>query len=425
MPRGNEVLKKPVPSRVARALIALPLCLAVATACSEKGRSLVRMSVDASPAVGTLARVKVVASQAGREVGNKTFPWTSGVNELGLYVDKGVSGQVSVAITGRDIANTKIAEASGGAQMVAVEPGSITTMTLLFHLVPVGPDPGTDGGAGASGATGGAGGGNGSGGAAGGSAGAAATGGAAGATATGGAAGAAAGGSGGSAGGASGPTWKGAKMVEADVLFDDWTTAVAVDASGNAVLVYRHGPGIRASRFTAATATWAAPVVLESRTGQAYSPAIGVDKNGQWLVIWQQAEGMSLQGIWQSTSADGVTWTAPTAITTAAAFEPELSMNRDGFAAAAWYGRATDGSFVTTASIRAAGAWGAPTVLKAANTANGYPLQKVAVSGTSEAFVVWEDPDDGPAKESSIWLRRYSAGAWTPAALVETFDDGS
>ena len=143
----------------------------------------------------------------------------------------------------------------------------------------------------------------------------------------------------------------------------------AVDAAGNAVVVYRHGTNIRASRYNAATDAWTMPVGVETRTGgQAYSPSIAVDKNGLWLVIWQQDQAMSLKGLWQSTSTDGMTWSAPTAITTAAGSipvaAPVLALNKDGTAVAAWTGRdPVAGNFPCVASIRSAGAWSAPVVM--------------------------------------------------------------
>ena len=414
-------------------LVALALTVSAGASCSEQGRSLVLLALDADPMLSALHSVDVAVSKSGNEFPAKKFDWMAGsVNHVGVYVPKGVTGDVTIRVTGTNAGGSVIAMATS-ASPVAIVPGG-TSVELSLYLLPFTPGSGGAGGVGTGGAagTGSGGAGPGTGGAATGTGGAAGgatgTGGSATATggATGGLGGARSGGAGGGAtggAGGSGPGWRGAKVVEPDVLVAHWTPAVAVDALGNAVLVYRHGTGIRASRYNAATDTWGAPVGVETRTGgQAYSPQVAVDKNGQWLVIWQQDEGMTLRGMWSSTSADGNTWAAPVAITTASASRPTLAMNKDGAAVAAWYGRDSgSGPFPCTASVRIGGTWSTPMVMKAAGTANGFPEQAVAISGTGEAYVVWQDTD---ASEDSIWMRRYAAGAWAPATLVESYDTG-
>jgi hypothetical protein len=405
-------------------------------ACSEKGSSLVLLAIDADQSLSALKSVDISLSKGGNDVASKTFAWKAdSVNHVGVFVPKGVTGAVDVRVTGKDAMGTKIADAMS-ISPVAIVPGG-SSVELSLYLMPSGSGPGGTGGAMGTGGSGpGTGGvGPGTGGSGAGTGGASGTGGTpatggsgtgTGGTGTGGAAPGSGGRGTGGAAGAAGPTWRGAKTIEPDVLVANWTPAVAVDGAGNAVVVYRHGTGIRATRYNAANDTWSAPVGVETRSGgQAYSPSIAVDKNGAWLVIWQQDESMSIKGLWQSTSTDGMTWTAPTAIATTPAFSPVLAMNKDGVAVAAWYGRdPTAGNYPCTASVRTAGTWSAPMVMKAANTANGYPEPVVAVGGTGEAFVVWHDVDDGTAREDSIYLRRYTAGAWSAATLVESYDGG-
>lgn len=197
-----------------------------------------------------------------------------------------------------------------------------------------------------------------------------------------------------------------------------------MDATGNAVVIYLHGAAIWANKFSAATGTWGTPGPVDGRSGgDAADPSIAVDKNGQWLAIWQQAYDNTLHGIWQSTSADGVAWTAPTAVTTAGReFYPVLAMNRDGVAVAVW----TDTSnsrYTLTGSVRTGQTWAAPHVMKAA-TDNGDRYAAAAVSGRGEAFVTWDQDDDRPTDaELSVWMAKYSAaGGWAVATLLENYD---
>ncbi len=418
------------------------LALVWASACTEKGRSLILVDVDAEVALAAdLDTVTVTARQGTREVGKKSFDWVaSGVNHFGIYVSKDVTGSVTLAAEGFNAVRTRIAMSTTDVPADAtrmVQPGVVSQPTAILHLVLSPSIPGTGGSAGGTtgsggGGVGGLGGGLGTGGISTGGTGAGGTG--TGGTGTGGGIGGRGGSgtgglaTGGAAGGAPGGSWRSANMVEGDLAFDDWTPSVAVDATGNAVLVYRHGPNIRASRLNAATGAWAAPVAVDARSGgQAYSPAVAVDRNGRWLAIWQQDNALAFPGIWQSTSTDGVTWSAPTAISTVAGYGPELAINRDGAAVAAWSARnAANTSYVIVASVKttATGEWLTPMEMRPSQ-ASGSLIQKVAMSGTGEAFVIWEDYDDrSSGAVDSIWLRRFSANAWRPAALVETYNGG-
>ncbi|MES1165459.1 MAG: hypothetical protein ABUR63_06875 [Verrucomicrobiota bacterium] len=418
--------------------------------CTKPGRSILRVRVDAESSLSGLAEVDVtVARPQGGNLRTATFPWTTPA-DFGVYLPADVEGAVVVTAAGyagasRGVPGIAVSAASGNA---TVKAGAVST--VMLHLVPGTPAPPADGGSGGTGGTGGTGGsaptdGGASGGAVG-SGGAGATGGAAGGAATGGAAGAAgragtggaagntgpgggpAGGAGGSpgiggAGGAAGPVWRGSLKPDPSSIIDDTYPHVAVDAAGNVGVVYVHGAAIWANRFSAMTGTWGTPVAVDGRPGgNASNASIAVDKNGQWLAIWQQAYDNTLHGIWQSTSANGTTWTAPAPITTTGRdFDPVLAMNRDGVAVAAWEDT-TGNIFTLTGSVRTGGVWGAPRVLKvAADAGDRYPA--VAVTGRGDAWVAWEQDDGTAANQLSVWVARYAAATgWTAATLIESYD---
>ncbi|MBC8131684.1 MAG: hypothetical protein H7X95_01780, partial [Deltaproteobacteria bacterium] len=407
--------------------------------CTEKGQSLILVTATLHPTrvdEQTVADVEIAVSRERTKVSTKTFPWIKGAtNKLGVYVPQNVSGEVLVTATGLP--------SGGGAPTarttitVTVKPGEISGPHSLTLDVP-GTDPGQDGGTDGSGTDGGVTGTGGTGVGTGG-AGAAATGGTgAGTTGTGGilatggtpgtggggavgSGGAGTTGTGGAAGSAVSP-WRGANMIDGDVMFDDWTPSVAVDASGNAVVVYRHGAQIRSSKYSATTGMWGALVSIDSRAGgQGYTPSIAVDKNGRWLAVWTQASASPFRGLWQSTSVDGATWTAPTAITTVDSYDPHLSMNRDG-AAVVSFEASKGGSWVMNAAIRpsAAAAWSAPHELRPRESTSFE--SHAAMSGTGDAFVVWQDFDT--ASFNSVWLCRFANNAWQPPVLIDTTEVG-
>ena len=234
-------------------------------------------------------------------------------------------------------------------------------------------------------------------------------------------------GSGGSgAAGKSGRAWQGAALASSNKLMDDYVPAVAVDTKGNIVVVYEHGSGLAANYYDYSKAAWGTESTIDASSATNVSgPNVAVDKNGNWLAVWQQDNDIPQHGIWQSTSADGVHWTAPAAITTAGkVYEPILAMNQDGVDVVVWTDEVgTDSNFTLTGSARVNGTWTAPHVLlAAADQGERYPA--AAVTSTGTAIVTWEQTDGTAVDELSVWQARFSGGAWATASLVETYDAG-
>jgi hypothetical protein len=80
--------------------------------------------------------------------------------------------------------------------------------------------------------------------------------------------------------------------------------------------------------------------------------------------------------------------------------------------------------FQVVATVRAAaGTWSTPLVMRTGDDASDrWPA--VAVGGTGEAFVIWEQRDPAAAMTSIWWRKLDTANTWTAAALFETFDAG-
>jgi hypothetical protein len=189
------------------------------------------------------------------------------------------------------------------------------------------------------------------------------------------------------------------------------------------VVVYQHGSDIWSNRYDATSNSWGTPGSIDARGAQTAEPAIAVDQNGNYLIVWGIPNDATLTGIWQSTSSDGVHWSAPAAITTTSAFSPALSMNAPGAAIVAWT-ESNGSAYQAAASIRAAtgATWSAPQVLRPGDD-YGDRNPAVAMSGTGQAFVAWEQSDGGAADYNSVWLRQYTAaGGWTAAGLFESYN---
>ena len=452
------------------ATLASVTLLVAGLSCTEKGRSIVL--VDLTTMVTPLDGVHVVVAKDGSNVGEAMITtWDGSTLNLGVRVSKDVSGTVTIHACGFN-AGTAVA----GNMMAAsttVAPGETTSPVAvvlaagnLSSLCDGGSGTGgtggvagttgtggsagavgTGGSAGSGGSTGGVGGSVG--GSTGGVGGSAGTGGAGGRGGSGGSAGTtggagtggSAGGRGGSAGGGAGGSagaggrggsggtgggqivgsWRGAMGAAADPLLNEFMPQVAVDSTGNAVLVYEHGGEIWSNYYSATTSAWGTPTAIDSRAGSgARSPQIAVDKNGSWLAAWAQDPNASLKGIYTSTSTNGTTWSAISTLTNTTAWTPALAMNADGAAVVAWT-EAVGNLWQAAAATRqtTGSAWSASTVLRPGDD-NGDRDPVVAVSGTGEGFVLWRQDDT--AGYISVWMRQHTTSGWQPAALFESYE---
>jgi hypothetical protein len=202
---------------------------------------------------------------------------------------------------------------------------------------------------------------------------------------------------------------------------------VAVDSKGNAVVAFQHAGQLWANYYTVATNSWGTtPVAIDPRTTTSYRPLVAVDKNGNYLVVWQQDPNDTNKGIWWSSSTNGKTWTTPAVIgSKTLAGMPQLSMNADGAAVVAWPDTDTtmNYNYRIMASVRptATGAWTTPKILRDASDGGGDD-PTVAMSGQGEAFVLWVQSDGPVIDKYSIWMSQYK-GSWSTAALFESYND--
>jgi hypothetical protein len=457
------------------------LCAAAVVAsgasCTDKGRSLVLTEITADQTIpSSLHSVRAIVTQAGAMVGEARASWpVSAVVDLGIYVPKSVNGSVDVVACGFDgIDGNGNPVAVSGTKSTTVQPGATspqvnlvlsagTPSALCAIVLGTGGTTGTGGSAtggaggatasgGSGGSTGGSGGlagsggaagkgsggtaGNGTGGVAGNGSGGVAGNGSGGAAGkgSGGTAGKGSGGIAGSTGGSTGTggvgggtvvrSWRPAVGLAGVATSAQQNPSVAVDAMGNAVVVYQQGSQIWANRYDAQSNLWGTPGAIDSRNIAQYSPKVAVDKNGIYLAIWDLPNDATNMGIWQSTSSDGIHWSASSAITRTNAFTTALSMNSKGAAVVAWT-QSVNNLWTAAASIRstAGGAWSTPQILRPGDD-TGDRDPAVAMSETGDAFVGWTQSEGGTADEISVWERSYISGAWQTAALLENYDQG-
>lgn len=120
---------------------------------------------------------------------------------------------------------------------------------------------------------------------------------------------------------------------------------IAIDANGNATLVWREYDGTRdslyASRYTESTNSWGTEVLLESgNNGHVRTPRIAIDHNGNAIAVWAQDEISVRTSIYATRyTASSDSWGAETLIESGedgSASEPLIAINKEGNAIVVW-----------------------------------------------------------------------------------------
>jgi hypothetical protein len=124
-------------------------------------------------------------------------------------------------------------------------------------------------------------------------------------------------------------------------------------ASGNAVAVWsevRSNVGsIVSARYSAASGTWTAPVLVENNPQTADRPEVAIDVNGNAQAVWTQkidASQTNASGYTARFNAAAGTWGAPLLFeqSTESAFAPLVGMDDTGRALIAWEQTAAAGT---------------------------------------------------------------------------------
>ena len=207
--------------------------------------------------------------------------------------------------------------------------------------------------------------------------------------------------------------------------------AVAIDAQGNAFVVWLRSEGssnsVWARRFTA-QGGWGSPVLLETGLGDAGNPQVAVDGSGNAIVVfWQQGGGRV--SVVANRYVNGAGWGTATAIdtnSTGSAGAPQIATDGAGNAMVVWGWASADppyGFSVWANRYQAGTGWGSAGPIDGLNASNPNPNPHVAFDGAGNAIAVWHRPD---GSWNSIWSSRYVAGSgWGAPALIETDNTNS
>jgi hypothetical protein len=375
------------------------LLLALIAGCgADKARSLLPVDIEPVDVAG-IANVNIYVRQGDVNVYSDQLDWTAPAGQaakLGLYLDRTISGAVTVEATGIDERGQIIGQTDS--QPATITPGKTAAVVTLRMMksgggmgdggadmgTPAGdgpaPDAGpptdmaapSDGPAPDAGATPDAG-----------------------------------------PDVSVGLTWKPGENVEKDMLNRSFWPAVATDAKGNVLLSWNETNVLKVRRYDAATRTWQASKTVESM-GSIDEVAIRMSPDGHATAIWNQNVNdvmLPLAGVWAAHSKDGGnTWSAPKQVHSGRQYgEIELVVAASGDARATWEETPVMPNLRSVWSARydeATGLWSDVAMVRMGEDTD-YRFQKIAMDQQGNGLLVWMQAD--AMGNGNIWASSFAA----------------
>ena len=239
------------------------------------------------------------------------------------------------------------------------------------------------------------------------------------------------------------------EVANAATLYPWSTIALAMDGTGNAVVVWEQEADPRldiwAAYYDAAASSWGAPVLLEGDTTEsAEAPQVAMDDSGNAIVVWEQgplvSQEVGVDGdgnpvmvwvqseshIWAASyDAASATWDSPLRLedhtSATEAMQPSIAMNGGGEAVVAWtqgnhgFIGETEGE-AWAVTYHAHTGWTAPRRLDQGMRGDSWGTM-AAINEAGDAIVVWNQFDGMRVR---IWSATWRAGlGWQGAERVE------
>ncbi len=215
-----------------------------------------------------------------------------------------------------------------------------------------------------------------------------------------------------------GSSWGTADVIETGTG-NAYSPQISVDSSGNVIAVWEQYNGLTSNIYTnryVAGTDWGIAEVIETGSGDSYNPQISVDSSGNAIAVWQQYTG-STADIYANRYVAGSSWGTAEVIETGSedSYNPQISVSSSGNAIAVWeqYSGSTDD--IHANHYVAGSGWGTVVVIEAV-TGDAYSPQ-ISVDSSGNAIAVWEQY----GSTDDIYANRYVAGTgWGTAEVIET-----
>jgi hypothetical protein len=200
---------------------------------------------------------------------------------------------------------------------------------------------------------------------------------------------------------------------------DAWRPQIAVDAAGNAVVVWQQAGDetdpieVWSNRFTKGSG-WGDAESVANEVEDLLAPAVAMDENGNAIAVWEKLDrDRELSSIWSQRQTSGADWVEqqPVEINDDGnAFEPQIGVDQAGNAVAVWkQQREKDAPFYVWANRYSASTrkWDEAPQLIGPEDAGNAEAPRVTIDADGNALAVWVQTSGTLA---GVWANRYEVG---------------
>lgn len=212
--------------------------------------------------------------------------------------------------------------------------------------------------------------------------------------------------------------WGAASLIEEDEVGEAIVPEVAMNANGDAVVVWRQQQGINedlhARRYV--DGVWLPIEELENTNRTVAWPQVEMTDSGDILVVWVQDEN-SQWSVWSRSFSENTGWQDELTLESSAepvGFRTKISMNESGNAIVTWTQVAGIGQNDLYANTRFGNVWSGAELLEAEDTESVgiYDKFNVALNASNEGVVAWQLGDD-------VYINQITLGeVWSLSSLV-------
>ncbi|NRB41118.1 MAG: Ig-like domain-containing protein [Pseudomonadales bacterium] len=193
---------------------------------------------------------------------------------------------------------------------------------------------------------------------------------------------------------------------------------VAIDATGQALVIWKQGSNIYSARYDTANGWQTAELIQSNIVNAAYSNVLSVNAGGDAMAVWLEAES-GVRSVYANRYIKGQGWQGAQLIeseTDNITIAPSVAVADNGHVMVAWQQNVIPGSRIYATHYSDAGGWSTPAKVQDNDERANYPLVKMDAAGN--AMVIWleEDPIDS---YNLVKSRRYVAdGSWNGVELL-------
>ena len=171
------------------------------------------------------------------------------------------------------------------------------------------------------------------------------------------------------------------------------------------------------ANYKPAGGSWEAPAAIEFGSAVVETPAVAIDAAGDAVLIWRQEVGGN-HVIFATSKPAGGCWRSPVAISSSAlnAEAPEVAMSASGAAAAVWQSSSGATSVVESNTLPLGGSWTGEEAISAPATVTEPP--HIVADPTTGAFTaIWSRSGTGLIAEVAS---RPAGGGWKAPEQIST-----